>query len=99
VARALFGSAPGSARPGRVHRLARATRRRHLQRITNNTRFLVMPGLRWRTLPVMCWADPAPTADGLRRKYAEPVSLVETFVDTEPFRRGVLPGGQLDPGG
>lgn len=87
VACALFGSAAWQcAARDEFIGWAPATRRRHLQRITNNTRFLVMP-----------WVEVAHLASHVlgrilcrlrtdwRRKYAQPLSLVETFVDTSRF--------------
>lgn len=62
------------------------TRRRHLQRITNNTRFLVMP---WVEVKGLASHVLGRILRRLRtdwgRKYAQPLSLVETFVDTSRF--------------
>jgi hypothetical protein len=87
VACALFGSAAWQcAARDEFIGWEPATRRRHLQRITNNTRFLVMP-----------WVDVKLLASHVlgrilrrvrqdwQRKYALPLSLVETFVDTSRF--------------
>jgi hypothetical protein len=63
-----------------------ATRQVHLQQVTNNTRFLLLPWVEvphlashvlsrvLRRLPADWW-----------RKYARPLELVETFVDTSRF--------------
>lgn len=87
VACSLFGSAAWrcAARDGFIG-WSEATRARHLQRITNNTRFLVMPWVEVRHLAghVLGRIERRLRADW-RRKYAEPLSLVETFVDTSRF--------------
>ena len=61
-------------------------RRRHLHRITNNTRFLILPFVRIPHLASWIWGQV------LRRlsrdwdaKYGHRVMLVETFVDRERF--------------
>lgn len=87
VACALFGSAAWKcAARDRFIGWSGPTRARHLQRITNNTRFLIPP---WVEVPhlashVLGRIDRRLRADW-RRKYAEPLSLVETFVDTSRF--------------
>lgn len=87
VACALFGSAAWqcAARDGFIG-WEPATRHRHLQRITNNTRFLVMPWVEVRLLAshVLGRIQRRLRRDW-RRKYAQPLSLVETFVDTSRF--------------
>jgi len=87
VACALFGSAAWKcAARDQFIGWSEATRARHLQRITNNTRFLVMPWVEVRHLAshVLGRIARRLRADW-RRKYAEPLSLVETFVDTSRF--------------
>lgn len=87
VACALFGSAAWKcAARDRFIGWSTETRARHLQRITNNTRFLIPS-----------WVEVAHLASHVlgriqrrlrgdwRGKYAEPLSLVETFVDTSRF--------------
>jgi hypothetical protein len=87
VACALFGSAAWKcAARDRFIGWSAATRARRLQRITNNTRFLIPA---WVEVPhlashVLGRIGRRLRADW-RRKYAEPLSLVETFVDTSRF--------------
>jgi hypothetical protein len=87
VACALFGSAAWKcAVRDRFIGWSAATRARRLQRITNNTRFLIPA---WVEVPhlashVLGRIGRRLRADW-RRKYAEPLSLVETFVDTSRF--------------
>lgn len=87
VACALFGSAAWKcAARDRFIGWSAAMRARHLQRITNNTRFLIPT---WVEVPhlashVLGRIGRRLRADW-RRKYAEPLSLVETFVDTSRF--------------
>jgi hypothetical protein len=87
VACALFGSAAWKcAARDRFIGWSAATRARHLQRITNNTRFLIPA---WVQVPhlashVLGRIGRRLRADW-RRKYAEPLSLVESFVDTSRF--------------
>lgn len=65
----------------------RAARQEHLQRITNNTRFLVIPGI---VVPQLASHVLSLILRRLRAdwflKYRAPLSLVETFVDTSRFR-------------
>lgn len=87
VACALFGSAAWKcAARDRFIGWSAATRARRLQRITNNTRFLI-PG--WVEVPHLASHVLGRIGGRLRadwrRKYAEPLSLVETFVDTSRF--------------
>jgi len=61
-------------------------RRRHLQEITNNTRFLILP---WVQVPHLASHVLARVLRRLRQdwqaKYRRPLSLVESFVDTSRF--------------
>ena len=87
VACALFGSAAWKcAARDRFIGWSAATRARHLQRITNNTRFLIPA---WVEVPHLASHVLGRILRRLRadwrRKYAEPLSLVETFVDTSRF--------------
>lgn len=63
-----------------------ATRARHLQRLTNNTRFLIVPGV---GVPHLASHLLGQLTRRLRsdwaRKYQAPLSGVETFVDTSRF--------------
>ena len=63
-----------------------ATRARALQRVTNNTRFLIVPGVR---VPHLASHVLGQLMRRLRsdwqRKYQAPLSVVETFVDTSRF--------------
>ena len=63
-----------------------AQRERGLQRITNNTRFLVLPWVQVRHLAsrVLSGVVRQLRADW-ERKYSRPLHLVETFVDTSRF--------------
>jgi hypothetical protein len=64
-----------------------AQRQAHLQQITNNTRFLVLP---WVQVPQLASHILSLVVSRLRQdwqcKYARPLQLVETFVDTTRFR-------------
>jgi len=87
VACALFGSAAWKcAARDRFIGWSAATRARRLQRLTNNTRFLIPA---WVEVPHLASHVLGRIARRLRadwrRKYAEPLSLVETFVDTSRF--------------
>jgi hypothetical protein len=87
VACALFGSAAWKcAARDRFIGWSAATRARRLQRITNNTRFLIPA---WVEVPHLASHVLGRIGRRLRadwkRKYAEPLSLVETFVDTSRF--------------
>jgi len=65
----------------------RSTRERNLQRITNNTRFLILPWVRVRCLAsrVLSLVARRIRADW-ESKYGHPVELLETFVDTSRFQ-------------
>jgi hypothetical protein len=87
VACALFGSAAWKcASRDEFIGWSEAARARHLQRITNNTRFLIPPwvGVSHLASRVLGAIGRRLRADW-RRKYAQPLSLVETFVDTSRF--------------
>ena len=64
-----------------------AQRQAHLQQITSNTRFVVLP---WVQVPQLASHLLSLVVARLRqdwqRKYARPLQLVETFVDTSRFR-------------
>jgi hypothetical protein len=64
-----------------------AQRQAHLQQITNNTRFVVLP---WVQVPQLASHILSLVIGRLhqdwQRKYARPLHLVETFVDTSRFR-------------
>jgi hypothetical protein len=83
----LFGSAAWqcAVRDGFIGWSASA-RQAHLQEITNNTRFLVLP---WIQVPGLATQVLNVVMQRLRqdwqRKYARPLSLLETFVDTSRF--------------
>ena len=64
-----------------------SARQAYLQEITNNTRFLILPWIQVPGLatPVLNSVMPRLRQDW-QRKYARPLSLVETFVDTSRFR-------------
>ena len=87
VACALFGSAAWRcAARDRFIGWSESARSRQLQRITNNTRFLIPA---WVQVPYLASHVLGLIGRRLRadwwRKYAEPLSLVETFVDTSRF--------------
>jgi len=87
VACALFGSAAWRcAARDRFIGWFETARSRQLQRITNNTRFLIPA---WVQVPHLASHVLGLIGRRLRadwwRKYAEPLSLVETFVDTNRF--------------
>ena len=87
VACALFGSAAWKcAARDRFIGWSAATRACRLQRITNNTRFLIPASVEVAHLAshVLGRIERRLRADW-KRKYAEPLSLVETFVDTSRF--------------
>ena len=87
VACALFGSAAWRcAARDRWLGWTPATRARALQRVTNNTRFLIVPGVRVPHLAshVLGQLTRRLRADW-QRKYHAPLSVVETFVDTSRF--------------
>lgn len=83
----LFGSAAWqcAVRDGFIGWSA-GSRQAHLQEITNNTRFLILP---WIQVPGLATQVLNLVGQRLRedwqRKYARPLSLVETFVDTSRF--------------
>jgi hypothetical protein len=87
VACALFGSAAWKcAARDEFIGWEPATRCRNLQRITNNTRFLVMPWVEVKLLAShVLGRILRRLRTDWRRKYAQPLSLVETFVDTSRF--------------
>lgn len=64
-----------------------AQRQTHLQELTNNTRFLILP---WIHVPRLASYILSLVLDRLRQdwqiKYDRPLRLVETFVDTSRFR-------------
>ena len=66
---------------------AAACRQRHLTRLTNNTRFLVLPWVRVPHLASHLLSEVRRrlSADWLE-KYGHPIELLETFVDRERFR-------------
>lgn len=72
-----------------------ATRQAHLQEITNNTRFLILP---WVQVPHLASHLLSLVAGRLRqdwhRKYARPLRLIETFVDTSRFGGGCYGAAQ-----
>lgn len=87
VACALFGSAAWRcAVRDRWLGWEAATRARALQRVTNNTRFLILPGVRVPHLAshVLGQLTRRLRADW-QRKYHAPLSVVETFVDPSRF--------------
>lgn len=87
VACALFGSAAWRcAARDRWLGWDSATRARALQRVTNNTRFLIVPGVRVPHLAshVLGQLTRRLRADW-QRKYQAPLSVVETFVDARRF--------------
>lgn len=64
-----------------------AQRQVHLQQLTNNTRFIILP---WVRVPQLASHILSLVLGRLRqdwqRKYARPLRLVETFVDTSRFK-------------
>jgi hypothetical protein len=88
VACLLFGSAAWSCKPRDAFiGWDRETRRRNLQRLSNNTRFLILPWVRVPHLAshVLSRIVRRLRADWVER-YGHPLDLVETFVDRERFR-------------
>jgi hypothetical protein len=68
---------------------SRAQREAHLQRITNNTRFLILPWVRIGSLASHVLSRVmGRIGQDWQDKYARPLSLVETFVDTSRFAGG-----------
>ncbi len=88
VACVLFGSASWKCL-ARDHFIGwdRAARERNLQRLTNNTRFLVLP---WVSIPHLASHVLGLIVRRIRTdwqiKYGHPVSALETFVDRERFQ-------------
>jgi hypothetical protein len=83
----LFGSAAWSCNSRDVHiGWSRADREQHLQFITNNTRFLILPWVRVPHLAshVLALVSRRIYQDWLSR-YAHPVYVLETFVDQSRF--------------
>jgi Domain of unknown function (DUF4338) len=84
----LFGSAAWKA-AARDHWIGwnPQQRARHLDRVTNNTRFVVVP---WAKVPHLASHLLAQVASRLsadwQDKYGHPIYLVETFVESERFR-------------
>lgn len=72
-----------------------STRQAHLQEITNNTRFLILP---WVQVPHLASHLLSLVAGRVRqdwhRKYARPLRLIETFVDTSRFSGGCYAAAQ-----
>jgi len=63
-----------------------ATRRARLQQVTNNTRFLLLPWVQVRHLASHVLSQVLRRLPrDWQRKYARPLDLVETFVDTSRF--------------
>jgi len=88
VACALFGSAAWKcADRDAFLGWDRATRERNLQRLTNNTRFLVLP---WVVVPHLASHVLGLIARRIRAdwqsKYGHPVHALETFVDRDRFK-------------
>jgi hypothetical protein len=88
VACALFGSAAWKcADRDAFLGWERATRERHLHRLTNNTRFLVLP---WVVVPHLASHVLGLIAHWIRAdwqaKYGHPVHALETFVDRDRFK-------------
>ena len=83
----LFGSAAWqcAVRDGFIG-WSTSARQAHLQEITNNTRFLILPWIQVPGLATQVLNSVMPRLrQDWRRKYARPLSLVETFVDTSRF--------------
>jgi Domain of unknown function (DUF4338) len=88
VACALFGSAAWKCADRDAYiGWDRVTRERNLQRLTNNTRFLVLP---WVVIPHLASHVLGLIARRIRAdwetKYGHPVYALETFVDRERFQ-------------
>jgi hypothetical protein len=88
VACALFGSAAWKcADRDAFLGWDRAARERNLQRLTNNTRFLILP---WVTVPHLASHVLGVIARRIRAdwqaKYGHPVHALETFVDRDRFK-------------
>ena len=83
----LFGSAAWKCAPrDQFIGWSPAARQTHLQAVTNNTRFVLLP---WVKVPGLASQVLGRVLRRLRRdwrhKYARPLELVETFVDTSRF--------------
>jgi hypothetical protein len=83
----LFGSAAWQCAPrDQFIGWSAAARQMHLQAVTNNTRFVLLP---WVRVPGLASHVLGHVLRRLRRdwrgKYARPLELVETFVDTSRF--------------
>ena len=88
VACALFGSAAWKCADRDAYICwDRVTRERNLQRLTNNTRFLILP---WVAIPHLASHVLGLIARRIRAdwqaKYGHPVHALETFVDRERFQ-------------
>ena len=86
----LFGSAAWKC-AGRDQFIGwtRAEREAHLQQITNNSRFLILPWVRVRSLASQVLSRVLDRiGQDWQDQYARPLSLVETFVDTSRFEGG-----------
>jgi hypothetical protein len=86
----LFGSAAWQCAPrDQFIGWSSAARQTHLQAVTNNTRFVLLP---WVRVPGLGSHVLGRVLRRLRRdwrrKYARPLELVETFVDTSRFSGG-----------
>lgn len=84
----LFGSAAWKTQPrDRFIGWSDAVRKKNVNSITNNTRFLILP---WVRVPHLAshilGAVSRRIQDDWIKKYARPVYLLETFVDTERFK-------------
>jgi len=83
----LFGSAAWKTRPRDLFiGWSHETRSRNLSRLTNNTRFLILP---WVHVPHLASHVLGRISRRIRadwqNKYAHPVDLLETFVERERF--------------
>jgi hypothetical protein len=84
----LFGSAAWSCRDRDAYiGWSREQRASHLQMLTNNTRFLIMP---WVSVPCLASCVLSQIARRLsadwETKYGHPIYLLETYVEFERFR-------------
>ena len=86
--------------PRPVDRLVGRATRAGLQFIANNSRFLILP---WVHVQIpgqpYSFAHCPPHRADWQKRYDHPLHLLETFVQPDRFRRHLLPGSQLDPGG
>ena len=88
VACLLFGAAAWRCAP-RDRRLGWSSPQRaeQLERVVNNTRFLVMPWVRVKYLASRVLGEAARRIDGdWRQKYGHGVDWLETFVDRDRYR-------------